>query len=128
MTTRRESRCDRSQNADPERQQRKPSEHLANGHGLDLLRLVKPLACHLTTSSRRLPGNAPSVCFVSVPDYVHGSNVSYGGTGSDVAASADSTVDASRGLYGDLRLHGCPECRGRGAEDRNAGVCPTMGE
>jgi len=58
MTARRESRCDRSQNADPERQQRKPSEHLANGHGLDLLRLVKPLACHLTTSSRRLPGNA----------------------------------------------------------------------
>ena len=58
MTARRESRCDRSQNADPERQQRKPSEHLANGHGLDLLRLVKPLACHLTTSSRRLAGNA----------------------------------------------------------------------
>src|SRR5438094_2087063 len=58
MTARRESRCDRSQNADPERQQRKPSEHLANGHGLDLLRLVKPLACHLTKSSRRLPGNA----------------------------------------------------------------------
>jgi len=57
-----------------------------------------------------------------------GTNVSYGGAGSDVAASADSTVDASQGLYGDMRLHGCPECPGRGAEDRNGGVCPAMGE
>ena len=76
----------------------------------------------------RLSFYAPSVCYISVPDYVHGSNVSYGGTGSDVAASADSTVDASQGLYGDMRLHGCPECPGRGAEDRNGGVCPAMGE
>ena len=76
----------------------------------------------------RLSFYAPSVCFISVPNYVNGSNVSWGGGASDVTASADSTVDASRGLYGDMRLHGCPECPGRGAEDRNGGVCPATGK
>ena len=70
----------------------------------------------------RLSFYAPSVCFISVPDYVNGSNVSWGGGASDVTASADSTVDASRGLYGDMRLHGCPECPGRGAENLT-GAC-----
>src|SRR5207245_1779948 len=42
----------RSRYADTERQDRKPNEHLASGHGLDLLHLVRPLACHLTTRSR----------------------------------------------------------------------------
>ena len=45
----------------------------------------------------RLSFYAPSVCFISVPDYVGGSKVSWGGGASDVAASADSTVDASQG-------------------------------
>lgn len=51
----------------------------------------------------RLSFYAPSVCFISAPDYVGGSNVSYGGTGSEIAARADSTV------AGDIRLNGCPE-------------------
>jgi len=43
-----ESRCHRRPNAITERQHRKPSEHLANGHRPTLLRLVRPLAYHLT--------------------------------------------------------------------------------
>jgi len=34
------------QNANTERQHRKRSKHLANGHELDLLRLLRPLKCH----------------------------------------------------------------------------------
>jgi hypothetical protein len=55
----------------------------------------------------RLSFYAPSVCFISAPNYTGGSDTSWGGT--DVAARADSTVDASQGLYGDMRLAGCPQ-------------------
>jgi dienelactone hydrolase len=51
----------------------------------------------------RLSFYAPSVCFLSVPNYVGGGDVSFGGSGSDIAARADSTV------AGDMRLEGCPE-------------------
>ena len=51
----------------------------------------------------RLSFYAPSVCFISVPDYVGGESVSYGGADSVLAHRADSTVD------GDMRVEGCPE-------------------
>ena len=51
----------------------------------------------------RLSFYAPSVCFISVPNYVGGNDVSYGGVDSVLAHRADSTVG------GNLRLNGCPE-------------------
>jgi dienelactone hydrolase len=53
-----------------------------------------------TPIRNRLSFYAPSVCFISVPDYINGSD---GSPGSSVAARADSTV------AGDMRLQGCPQ-------------------
>src|SRR3989442_14845810 len=89
----------------------------ADGYGAADAPGGRPIPGRPRARSHHVIGRVPS-----------GSNVSYGGAGSDVAASADSTVDASQGLYGDMRLHGCPEFPGRGAEDRNGGGCPEMGE
>src|SRR2546422_5281496 len=69
----------------------------ADGYGAADAPGGRPIPGRPRARSHHVIGRVPS-----------GSNVSYGGAGSDVAASADSTVDASQGLYGDMRLHGCP--------------------
>src|SRR5439155_16504332 len=48
ITARRESSRCRSHDGCTERQHRNPNEHLASGHRPPLLRLVRPLAYHLT--------------------------------------------------------------------------------
>jgi hypothetical protein len=62
-----------------------------------------------TPIKNRLSFYAPSVCYISSPDYTGGSDVSYGGAGDTVLRRADSTVQ------GDMRLRGCPEVFARGS-------------
>ena len=59
MTARRESSSYRSRYAGTEHQHRKPSEHLASGHGADLPREAARLPCHdpLTSAPATRAGN-----------------------------------------------------------------------
>jgi Chlorophyllase len=61
-----------------------------------------PYTVEGTPIKNRLSFYAPSVCYISVPDYTGGSDLSYGGPDSADRHRADSTVK------GDMRLHGCP--------------------
>ena len=69
-----------------------------------------------TPIKNRLSFYAPSVCYISAPDYTGGSDVSYGGADNAVLHRADSTEQ------GDMRLRGCPEILAKGPQ-RAAGGC-----